>query len=84
MSYEGSTNLPTTIKVRPSNSAPANLTSDICVVGAGISGVSAAIEAARLGRKVVLVDGLPGLGGQAVSCNMAGKAYFTWAARCPC
>ena len=40
---------------------------DICVVGAGIAGVSAAIEAARLGRKVVLVDGLPALGGQAVN-----------------
>jgi hypothetical protein len=39
---------------------------DICVVGAGISGVSAALEAAALGRKVVLVDGLPMLGGQAV------------------
>jgi 2-polyprenyl-6-methoxyphenol hydroxylase-like FAD-dependent oxidoreductase len=40
---------------------------DICVVGAGIAGVSAAIEAARLGRKVILVDGLPALGGQAVN-----------------
>src|SRR6185503_18255748 len=40
---------------------------DICVVGAGISGTSAALEAARLGRKVVLVDGLPALGGQAVN-----------------
>ena len=40
---------------------------DICVVGAGISGVSAAIEAARLGRSVILVDGLPALGGQAVN-----------------
>jgi hypothetical protein len=39
---------------------------DICVLGAGISGVSAALEAARLGRKVVLVDGAPALGGQAV------------------
>src|SRR5690606_7719086 len=39
---------------------------DICVVGAGVSGVSAALEAARAGRKVVLVDGLPMLGGQAV------------------
>ncbi len=39
---------------------------DICVVGAGISGISAALEAARLGRKVVLVDSLPMLGGQAV------------------
>jgi 2-polyprenyl-6-methoxyphenol hydroxylase-like FAD-dependent oxidoreductase len=40
---------------------------DICVVGAGISGVSAALEAAALGREVVLVDGLPALGGQAVN-----------------
>ena len=40
---------------------------DICVVGAGISGVSAAIEAARLGRNVILIDGLPSLGGQAVN-----------------
>ena len=39
---------------------------DICVLGAGISGVSAALEAAKLGRKVVLVDGAPALGGQAV------------------
>jgi hypothetical protein len=40
---------------------------DICVVGAGISGISAALEAAALGKKVVLVDGLPALGGQAVN-----------------
>ena len=40
---------------------------DVCVAGAGISGVSAAIEAARLGKRVVLIDGLPSLGGQAVN-----------------
>ncbi len=40
---------------------------DLCVVGAGISGVSAAVEAARLGRSVILIDGLPALGGQAVN-----------------
>jgi FAD-dependent oxidoreductase family protein len=40
---------------------------DVCVAGAGISGVSAAIEAARLGKTVVLIDGLPALGGQAVN-----------------
>ncbi|ALS23572.1 FAD-dependent oxidoreductase [Paenibacillus naphthalenovorans] len=40
---------------------------DICVVGAGISGVSAALEAARSGHKVALVDGSPTLGGQAVN-----------------
>jgi hypothetical protein len=40
---------------------------DICVVGSGASGISAAIEAARAGREVILVDGLPTLGGQAVN-----------------
>ena len=40
---------------------------DICVVGSGIAGVSAAIEAARLGRNVIIVDSLPVLGGQAVN-----------------
>jgi len=39
---------------------------DICVLGAGISGVSAAIEAARLGRRVIIADAAPALGGQAV------------------
>ncbi|MEQ8346369.1 MAG: FAD-dependent oxidoreductase [Sneathiellaceae bacterium] len=47
------------------------LQADICVVGAGISGVSAALQAARLGRKVVLVDGQPVLGGQAVNSIIA-------------
>lgn len=46
---------------------PERLDVDICVAGAGIAGVSAALEAARLGRKVALVDGLPALGGQAVN-----------------
>lgn len=40
---------------------------DICVVGSGASGASAAIEAARAGNRVILVDGLPALGGQAVN-----------------
>ncbi|HEX4024085.1 MAG TPA: FAD-dependent oxidoreductase [Steroidobacteraceae bacterium] len=40
---------------------------DICVVGSGASGISAAVEAARAGREVILVDGLPALGGQAVN-----------------
>src|SRR6267154_5884858 len=43
-----------------------HISCDICVVGAGISGVSAALEAARLGRKVVIVDAAPALGGQAI------------------
>jgi flavin-dependent dehydrogenase len=44
-----------------------HVSADICVLGAGIAGVSAALEAARLGRKVALVDALPALGGQAVN-----------------
>ncbi len=40
---------------------------DICVLGAGIAGISAALEAARLSRKVVIVNALPALGGQAVN-----------------
>jgi hypothetical protein len=51
---------------RPSSSPPRLVTADICVVGAGIAGVSAALEAARLGRQVVLVDAAPALGGQAI------------------
>ncbi|MBM3608529.1 MAG: FAD-dependent oxidoreductase [Alphaproteobacteria bacterium] len=39
----------------------------MCVVGSGAAGISAAIEAARLGRKVVLVESFPVLGGQAVN-----------------
>ena len=62
MSHEGSTSLPTTIKIKAKGTPRQSVAADICVVGAGISGVSAAIEAARLGRKVVLVDGLPSLG----------------------
>src|SRR5207248_11464189 len=42
------------------------ISADVCVVGAGIAGLSAAIESARLGRTVVLVDSLPLIGGQMV------------------
>src|SRR5690349_9069357 len=51
---------------RPPRGAPSIVTADICVVGAGIAGVSAALEAARLGRSVVVVDAAPSLGGQAI------------------
>ena len=40
------------------------IAADVCVVGAGIAGCSAAIESARLGHSVVLVDSLPLIGGQ--------------------
>jgi len=52
---------------RPSSSRPRLVTADICVVGAGIAGVSAALEAARLGRRVVIVDAAQSLGGQAIA-----------------
>jgi hypothetical protein len=39
---------------------------DICVLGAGISGISAALEAARLANRVILVDAAPAIGGQAI------------------
>ncbi|CDZ41741.1 FAD-dependent oxidoreductase [Neorhizobium galegae] len=58
--------------VRREKSPPfRKLKADICVVGAGIAGISAALEAARLGRKVVIVDGQAALGGQAVNSIIA-------------
>lgn len=56
----------TRIVRRQDGAAASRLGCDIAVLGAGIAGVSAAIEAARLGRRVVLIDGAPQLGGQAV------------------
>ena len=56
------------------------ITADVCVVGAGIAGSTAAIESARLGRSVVLVDSLPLIGGQMVHsliglfCGVFGNA----------
>ncbi len=53
--------------VRRESGSPQRVDADICVVGGGSAGISAAVEAARLGRRVVLVDGLPTLGGQMVN-----------------
>jgi hypothetical protein len=58
--------IPTRTVRRPPGRTTKTVQADICVLGAGISGVSAALEAARLGRKVVLVDGAPAIGGQAI------------------
>lgn len=52
--------------VRREGSTAWRVEGDVYVVGAGIAGISAAIEAARLGRRVVLIDGQPTLGGQSV------------------
>jgi hypothetical protein len=51
---------------RPAVRAARTITADICVLGSGIAGVSAALEAAKLGRSVALVDSAPALGGQAI------------------
>src|SRR6202048_1595230 len=57
----------TRIVRRNGAAAVRQIKADICVVGAGIAGISAALEAAQLVRKVALVDGLHALGGQAVN-----------------
>ena len=51
---------------KPAQGSTPTVEADMCVVGAGMSGVSAALEAARLGKRVVIVDAAPALGGQAV------------------
>ena len=67
--------------VRRDGAATRQIGADICVVGAGIAGTSAALEAARFGRKVALVDGLHALGGQAVNsvigtfCGLFSNGY---------
>lgn len=59
--------LPVRVVTRPSGPVAHHVAADVCVLGAGIAGVSAAIEAAKLGERVVLVDALPVLGGQMVN-----------------
>jgi 2-polyprenyl-6-methoxyphenol hydroxylase-like FAD-dependent oxidoreductase len=67
MNEETIIDFPTKTSIRPKGLPAVRISGDLCVVGAGISGISAALEAARLGRKVILVDGQPCLGGQAVN-----------------
>lgn len=52
---------------KPATSSVQEVGADVCVVGAGAAGISAAVESARLGRDVVIVDALPVLGGQMVN-----------------
>lgn len=58
--------IPTRIVTRTRAEKRQSVRADVCVLGAGISGVTAALEAAKLGRTVVLADGAPAIGGQAI------------------
>lgn len=58
--------IPTRNVRRPAQRPVKTVRADVCVLGAGIAGVSAALESAQLGRRVVIVDGAPALGGQAI------------------
>jgi flavin-dependent dehydrogenase len=65
----GTTRVSTATRIvrRPLGATPRHVSAEVCVLGSGIAGISAALEAARLGRKVALLDALPALGGQAVN-----------------
>ncbi len=56
--------IPDTRVVRRQDGVAKQYAGDIAILGAGIAGVSAALEAAKLGRKVVLIDAGSQLGGQ--------------------
>lgn len=49
-----------------SREARTHLDTDICILGGGMSGLSAAIEAAEAGKDVILVDAAKAIGGQGV------------------
>jgi flavin-dependent dehydrogenase len=74
------TELKLTTVTKPADDHRHEIRADICVVGAGIAGLSAAIESAQLGRDVVLLDSLPVIGGQMVHsliglfCGVFGNA----------
>ena len=45
------------------------ISADILVVGGGVSGIAAAVEAADTGQKIVLIEKEPFLGGMAIKMN---------------
>ena len=53
--------------VKSANDKPETLSADLLVVGMGSAGIIAAIQAARLGKKVVIADSSALPGGQAVN-----------------
>src|SRR4029453_17899935 len=74
------TELRLTAVTKPVHVPEHDIRSDVCVVGAGIAGLSAAIESARRGRAVFLGDSLPLIGGTMVHslvglfCGVFGNA----------
>ena len=60
----------TRVSRRGEGAAAHAVTADLCVLGAGIAGVSAALEAAALGTRVALVDAGMTLGGQSVAAQI--------------
>ena len=62
----GDIHIPTRTVRRPIDN-PKCFSADICVVGSGAAGVSAALEAAGAGKRVILVEAAQSLGGQAVN-----------------
>ncbi len=50
-----------------STPVPSRIEADTLVVGGGIAGMTAAIETAEAGRKVILIEKMPSLGGRVLS-----------------
>jgi hypothetical protein len=57
-------------KTNPGRTMISDLSSEILVIGGGLGGVSAALAAVRLGRKVILVEELDWFGGQLTSLGV--------------
>ena len=55
----------TRTRTRPAQEAT-RVRAEVCVVGSGAAGMMAALAAARLGKRTVIVEAAPTLGGQAV------------------
>jgi len=72
-----SSDIPTTTVQKTADDDRTHVEADVCVLGAGISGVSAALEAAKAGADVVIVDAEPALGGQAVG-SIIGTIIGLW------
>lgn len=48
-----------------------NLTTEVCVIGGGASGITAAIQSARMGAKTVLIEETPWLGGMLTAAGVS-------------